>query len=308
MTYEAFTPKTDVEEFLNHDFNIEIFEHLTEDPLWQNLFDPLTFFNLFYTELDFILANKHKPLTVTNRLLALPLSDLQRLYLLWRMSDCLMEIEEEAQGDKELDILGTDFIFREYEKLKSRLFPAVETQESASSAVNRYDFKQVKQHLETLAAVKDKVRYLIEIKTEYLQTNPPLDDQSTGVSFDQQCQLEIKKLNTLLSLENDKRLAEPETETKARFKLTDKRGAKTDLIRILAALYDLRFIEKPNGEIPTKQEFFNAFGEFLGTDLKHHQVFFSQSIQGQSLQANLEVFENMKKFIQKAHFDGLNSK
>ena len=38
-----FTPKTDIQEYLNNDFNIGIFEELTESENWQGAFEPLEF-------------------------------------------------------------------------------------------------------------------------------------------------------------------------------------------------------------------------------------------------------------------------
>ena len=64
----------------------------------------------------------------------------------------------------------------------------------------KYDFQKVKQHIETLATVKDKILYLTEIKTDFLQ-NKSSWDLDLGTPFDSKCELEIKKLNEVLKLE-----------------------------------------------------------------------------------------------------------
>lgn len=64
---------------------------------------------------------------------------------------------------------------------------------------NKYDFQKVKQHIETLTTVKDKILYLTEIKTDFLQ-NVSIDFFS-DIPFDRKCELEIKKLNEVLKLE-----------------------------------------------------------------------------------------------------------
>lgn len=69
---------------------------------------------------------------------------------------------------------------------------------------NKYDFQKVKQHIETLATVKDKILYLTEIKTDFLQ-NESIDffseDFFSDIPFDRKCELEIEKLNEVLKLE-----------------------------------------------------------------------------------------------------------
>ena len=86
------------------------------------------------------------------------------------------------------------------------------------------------------------------------------------------------------------------------FKLTEKNGAKIDLIRVLNALYELRLFNKTDGQIPTKQEFIETMGEYLGVDLSKYHSNLSQALQNQPLEVNLKVFEEMKEATQKAHY------
>ena len=94
------------------------------------------------------------------------------------------------------------------------------------------------------------------------------------------------------------------TTTKAKpiFKLSDKKGAKTDLIRILNALYEIRLIEKADGQVPTKKEFFKTMGEYLGVNLSDYHTNLSQSLQNQSLEVNLKVFNEMIEATKNAHY------
>lgn len=67
---------------------------------------------------------------------------------------------------------------------------------------NKYDFQKVKQHIETLATVKDKILYLAEIKTDFLQDESSWGlDFFSNIPFDRKCELEIEKLNEALKLE-----------------------------------------------------------------------------------------------------------
>lgn len=160
----------------------------------------------------------------------------------------------------------------------------------------KYNFEKVKKHLETLPNTNSKIKYLTEIETEYLQNKTSLEIDF-GTTFDQQCELEIKKLKTLLELEF---ITNPPT--KQIFQLSKRKGAKTDLIRILNAVYELRLIDKVDGQTPGKQEFIEAFGGYLGIDLSGYHTNLSQALKNQPLEVNLKVFEEMKSITQKAHY------
>lgn len=86
------------------------------------------------------------------------------------------------------------------------------------------------------------------------------------------------------------------------FKPSTKKGAKTDLIRVLNALYELKLIDKTDGQTPTKQEFMQAMGEYLGMNLSKYASNLSQSQNEQTLEVNLKVFDDMKEATQKAHY------
>ncbi len=92
------------------------------------------------------------------------------------------------------------------------------------------------------------------------------------------------------------------TEVQARFKLSDKLGVKINLIRILHALYGLNIIEKSNGQPPTKKEFMEAFGKFIGTDLSKYSVSLSQAFNEQPMEVNLKIFHDMIKITQDRHY------
>ena len=292
-----FTPKTDIEEYLNNDFNLEIFEDLTENEDWQGTFEPLDFLNLLYEQFEIVNANKEKPLSVVKHLFGLKLEQTKLYYLLYYLKRHIYKHSgsEYEPKDKQLSICR-GFIEKEYDKLEAELYPKTEP-EPQPEKENKYDFQKVKQHIETLTTVKDKILYLTEIKTDFLQ-NKSSWDLDLGTPFDRKCELEIKKLNEVLKLEAHT------TAPKAKpiFKLSDKKGAKTDLIRVLNALYELRLFYKTDGQIPTKQEFFETMGEYLGVDLSKYHSNLSQALQNQPLEVNLKVFEDMKEATQKAHY------
>jgi hypothetical protein len=290
-----FTPKTDIEEYLNNDFNLEIFEDLTENEDWQETFEPLEFLNLLYEQFEIVNANKGKPLSVVKNLLGLKLEQTKLYYLLYYLTRHIYKHtgSEYEPKDKQLSICR-GFIEKEYDKMEAELYPKAEPQPEKE---NKYDFQKVKHHIETLANVKDKILYLTEIKTDFLQNESDWT-WDLGTTFDRKCELEIKKLNEVIKLEAHT------TTPKAKpvFKLSEKKGAKTDLIRVLNALYELRLFNKTDGQIPTKQEFIETMGEYLGVDLSKYHSNLSQALQNQPLEVNLKIFEDMKQATQNAHY------
>jgi len=280
-----FTPKTDIEEYLNNDFNVEIFKNLTENGDWQGTFKPLEFLNLLYEQFEIVNANKEKPLSVVKHLFGLKLEQTKLYYLLYYLKRHIYKHSDNGK-DEQLSICS-GFIEKEYYKLEAELYPIAEP-EPQPEKENKYDFQKVKKHIETLTTVKDKILYLSGCWWEI----------ETGTPFDHKCELEIRKLNEVLVLEAHT------TTPKAKpvFKLSEKKGAKTDLIRVLSALYEIRLFNKTDGQIPTKQEFMETMGKYLGVDLSKYHSNLSQALQNQPIEVNLKVFEEMKEVIQKAHY------
>jgi hypothetical protein len=160
-----------------------------------------------------------------------------------------------------------------------------------------FDWSETQQHLETLPDTKAKIKYLIEQKTRYKQESGYDFERP---NFGEKCELEIEKLKALAELES----IPEQTKVKPQYKLSNRQGAKTDLIRILNAVYELRMIEKTNGQIPSKEMFMKQAGEFFGTDLSKYDIDLSQALNNTSLEANLKVFEQMKEVTQNSHYIG----
>lgn len=65
---------------------------------------------------------------------------------------------------------------------------------------NRFNFNRLKQQLKSYPTIEDKLLYLMESKTEYLQNRPPFTNPGE-VPFDEKCELEI------ILLKNQRRLS-----------------------------------------------------------------------------------------------------
>lgn len=119
-----FIPKTDIDEYLNDCYNIEIFNFLTENDLFCEEPEPLEFLNLFYEQLEIINANKEKPIAVIKHLLGLKLDRIKRYYLLYCLENYIIKCSNIAYEDNETYFkLKTcvNFIEKERKKLKAKL-------------------------------------------------------------------------------------------------------------------------------------------------------------------------------------------
>lgn len=99
------------------------------------------------------------------------------------------------------------------------------------------------------------------------------------------------------------------SETKeAKFTLHPKQNKKTDLIRILNALWGLGIIYKSDLNKPTKEEFMREMGNVFGVDLTNSHKDLSQAFNDCSLETNLKVFETMLKFTKEEWQTRINKK
>ncbi len=81
-------------------------------------------------------------------------------------------------------------------------------------------------------------------------------------------------------------------------RLNQSRGVKTDFLRILDILWELKFFTDENGQVVTQKAVMKAFGEFLGDDFSTFSNDLSQSYIHTSLEKNVAIFDEMKKKIQ----------
>lgn len=119
-----FIPKTDIDEYLNNCYNIEIFNFLTENDLFCEEPELLEFLNLFYEQLEIINANKEKPFAVVKHLLGLKLGKIKRYCLLYCLEKYIIKCSNIAYEDNETYFKLTtcvDFIKRERKKLEAKL-------------------------------------------------------------------------------------------------------------------------------------------------------------------------------------------
>jgi hypothetical protein len=285
----------------------------------KGFFEPLEFMNLLWEQYNFVNANIQKPNTTITALKALPLTVEQKhvlfgFILKWfggypienknkQYDTTLRLIEKEFLSYKkqtpEKQFCQKDWV--QYSRLK-QISGFMNDRINGKVHNTEYDFEKVKECLKTLPNVKAQIKFLTEIQTEYKQ-NQTGWEMNIGTAFDEQCELEIKKLDKIFKLDQS-----TPTKTKQAFQLRKKQGAKTDLIRILNAIYELKMFEMTDGQIPSKEMFMKQAGEFFGTDLSKYDIDLSQALNSTSLEANLKVFGQMKEVTQNSHYIGKKEK
>jgi len=166
--------------------------------------------------------------------------------------------------------------------------------------MKQFDFEITKAELEALPSNREKIIHLINTITEFKQVMNPLLEMARkkhpfDKGFDELCETEIEKLKKISELEKPDN--HDLSERLAGFKISDKKGTKIDLLRVFSALYELRLIEKQNGDLPNKKEFIEAIGKFLGTDFSKFHQDLSQAFQGGSIESNTEIFDKLKNQI-----------
>lgn len=302
----------DVNNIPNQDLVFETLEYF-ETGERKGFFEPLEFINLLWEQRNFVIANIQKSHTTITTLKALPLTTEQKHVLLgfilkWyggypvenmdkQCETTLRLIEKEFlsynQQTHEKLFCQKDWVgYSRQRQIEKRMNEVINSKGQNAE----YDFSIVKEFLKTLPDVKEQIKFLIKIKTEF-QQNKDGFLVDWGTPFDEQCELEIKKLEKIFELEQNS-----PTQTNQVFKLNEKKGNRMDFIRILNALYELKFIQLPNEQIPSKELFMKKTGYFFGVDLSKYESDLSQALQKTDLEPNLKIFEMMKDIIIKNHY------
>lgn len=229
----------EVENHLRSSLDYVIHHRLTKGDS-VGLIEPLEFFNHLYGLYSYVTANKRNSSTLREGLNETGLAEAPKSFLL-RYLDILFLEESigaglEQQPDayiREEHAMWTSYqtdILAEWAKLDNPVYDLTGYDSSPTSVVrgyysnpvgkedlvrdlmadcvkqrlraalqDRYNFNKVRQHLNSLPNNKARIAYLVERKTEYLQVD--VISESRSKKFDQKCDMEIAKLEKLLSLE-----------------------------------------------------------------------------------------------------------
>ncbi|GEM_PF-6639942 len=291
MEEYTFTPKTNLDEYLNSMLNTQMFHYLKDK---ENLSETeiLAFFNLFYEQVAYVYTLQNTPLSLIKHLTELEVSASLLPFLLEKLAEYFNELWNYVE-----ESLRTcaDFMDKEAQRRKDR----------------KFDFQRVQKHLETLPNITEKINYLVAIRTDYMQLFPvmeednyytfdygsPYDKRSSFYSpyyeaieesnFEEQCRLEILKLQNLLDTNK--------THTVRLSKGQLQKGEYTNMVRLLIALNEAQIIQNEKGMRPSQIELMQVFGELFDLDLaKKYAKLLNQGISTSSLEANTKIFDQLK--------------
>jgi len=297
----------------NQNLVFETIEYF-DDGARKDFFKPLDFLNLLWAQYEYVKNNRNNAYSTLTHLKELPLNPEQKhvlfgFILKWYGGYPVENLDK--QFDTALRLIEREFLsyvgetpekkfcqrnWVEYSRLK-KIEVKMNNSINGKETNSEYDFVKVKEYLKNIPDIQGQILFLTELQTEYRQNKTGLEFD-LGTPFDEQCELEIKKLDKILKVEQTVSNQAPQL-----FKLSQRKGAKTDLIRILNAIYELKLIDKADGLTPSKQEFFEALGNFLGTDLSKYHSNLSQAFKNQPVKVNLLIFDEMIKITQNAHSD-----
>jgi len=275
-------------------FTLDIYNKAKENNLFPDIETPLWIFDSATRE---FYESRNKPLQVLNVLKETftkeKLNNEQQAFILEHLIDYFKStVYTDDESKTKLSLSKVEKLLKkELEQIKPTIANKTETE---------YNWNKTIKHLEILPELKDRIVYLIEQKTRYKQE---IGYDFEHPNFGEKCELEIKKLKALIEIQNS-----TVPQTKQAFQLRKKQGAKTDLIRILNAVYELKYFEMADGQIPSKEMFMKQAGEFFGIDLSKYDIDLSQALNNTSLEANLKVFEQMKEVTQNSHYIGKKEK
>lgn len=299
MRKPKFKKKENVQDYFNDYRNIARHKFLTEDGELKGIFDPIFFLNLLHEQFEIVKINKDKPLSVVQHLQQLKLNDIQLYFLL---SELLNMIKDDAYTngykDKKLKICS-QFIVKEFIQVAHKLYPSTYPSKKIhfDLEAKHFDFDDVMTHVSSIKENSKKIEYLINEKKKYLLQDIKAP-KTSELTFDKKCDLEIEHINSLMQPTS----ADSELITEhLRIKLSNRTAAKTDLIRVLNALFELHFFESPDGGNLTKKDFMKRAGNFFGTKLTKYHTNLSQSYKDTPLDVNLKIFEKMKKITTDNH-------
>ena len=192
----------ELDNYLSNELNYDIYSEMTKKNYVRH-FEPLNFFRLFHSQIEFIQKNKKKPSLVTKTLSELNLTDDQKEFL---FDYLIVHFELEADEDTDIRIC-----FRQIEELQQELnFSEDETEENLTeenlTIESKDQFQELIEHIETLPTYKERIAYIITERTKDQQSDNSLDfDWGTAVSFSNKCSLEIEKYKELIKLEGNQK-------------------------------------------------------------------------------------------------------
>jgi hypothetical protein len=190
MTEKEYTEEEvkELDRYLSRDFYYDVYQELLGDGFegYKDLFEPLELFRLIHSQIEFISQNSSQPYAISQNLKKYNLKEDQLYFLCKKL---LHYIEFEWRYNHFPKAVPSELL-----RIKADLNVFQDRNDSIEKDNRKFNFENVKKYLGKLSD-REKIVYLIEKKTEYLQHNK--SEEVSGISFDKKCDLEIEKIEKI---------------------------------------------------------------------------------------------------------------
>lgn len=277
----------EVGQYLTCDFAIICYEELTEGSL-SGAIEPFDFFVTLDDIYAIILTKKANPLNaihlVNDRIAGYQDSVRYSFYYY---------LELKIHNDINSIFIKQDEKMRMCMHLISKETDKLLPQEVNTNTFDAelFNWKRTKEHVDSLPDFRSRLLYLVDISTKYEQEI--LDVGEHLSNFGQKCKLEIN------SLKEQQALAAMRSPYEGDVYLSKQRGKRIDLIRVINAMYELRFFHDKDEQIPTKEIVMKSIGKALGVELATYDSDLSQAFTSGNIENNISIFEQMSKITTK---------
>lgn len=157
----------------------------------------------------------------------------------------------------------------------------------------KFNFEDHLKESMAIPNIQDRLIYFIEKKASFDQFKIKHEDYFFHIDsdYDQVCDVEIGKIKQIIKLTEDSQSSIPAHAISHNHKITN--GKKTDFIKIISAMYDLRMFEKVDGRIAdSKEALFKDLGILFNEDFNSYSVYLSKA---KASSGNfLDIFDKLK--------------
>ena len=202
----------------------------------------------------------------------------------------LYELSQEESFKKNDESVDSNITFNprfDFNQLKAELVNTDLTSEEKCNLINDrlYDFLQWQKQYDVYESFYVTWNSSDDSKYKYTRELYP--------HFEKLCKLEIERYKNASQGVKKNDTKKVGIKQQATFKIASKR--KTDVVKILSAMYDSKMFANADGKPATnKQELMEAFGEFLGEDLKAYSTLLSQA-KDKNPDLYLKTFDDLKR-------------
>nr|WP_295877375.1 hypothetical protein [uncultured Chitinophaga sp.] len=275
----------EVEKYITCEITFRFYEDLTTGQL-KGLANPAVVFPAYYEAYATVFSYRNSPMLALNALktrLDKQYEDVDR-YLIYKI--LVTKLRNDIREIFVLKSEGLKLCASLIEKELDSIFPPTE-EETEEEETFVFSWRDTKAHLQTLPNDNERIAYLIDQMALYQQEIIANGKPTDG--YFEKCKVERERI------EQQQELQKIQSFYGSNLYLSRQRGKKIDFIRIINAMYELRFFRDSEEKIPTKESVMRNFGKVLGIDLSGYDSDLSQAFNSGAVETNISIFDEMKK-------------